>query len=313
MAPLEDLVSPAPLVPPRLSLLASIPVYDVVVDAEGRINEAATTARNVNGEAWRGAAISFTPEPCGGEGGVFDPSCGIPAIDISGDKSTVKVGEHFQAFGINEPESCSTFGAGGVDTTARAGRAMVLDEAKQVERELWTGTLAQAAGFTTNRWLARNVAGPGGNPQAVTQLNAGAATPPIRALGDLEMAIAAARSGGRSIIHATRLTVSYWVAAYLLYRVGNTLLTIATDTVVVPGEGYPGTAPDGTAMPANHNSAWAYATGPIEAFRTEVELVRPQGPELTSANRRTSIAKRLYALEIDPCVHVGINVSHPNT
>lgn len=308
MAPLEDIINPAPLAAPRLSLLAAIQVHEVIVDQNGRPTTS-TTAVNVDGEPWREAAITFTPEPCGGEGGVFDPSCGIQAVDISGDESTVKVPEHFQAFGVFEPETCSNFGWAGLDTDARARRAITLDEAKQVERELWKGVQAQASGWTTNRWLARNAADGSGNPPAATILKASVAQAPVRALAELEAEIASRRSGGRAIIHATRRTVTFWVHNQLLYRAGNTLLTIATDTVVVPGEGYDGSSPAG-AVDASGDTDWAYATGPIEALRGPVELLRPSSPEQTVNNRRTSIAKRQYALVIDPCVHVAIKVNN---
>lgn len=313
MAPLEDIIEPAPLAAPRLSLLAAVPVHDVVLDGNGQPNEA-TTARTVDGSAWREGALTWTPEPCGGEGGTYDPSCGGPVVDISGDKTTVQAAEHYHAFGVFEPESCSNFGYAGLDTNQRARRAITLDEAKQVERELWKGTRAQAIGgdFLLNRWLARNVAGPGSGgtfPPAVTQLKAGVAQTPVRALAELEQEIATRRSGGRGIIHASRRTVTFWTRDFLLYRAGNVLLTVASDTIVVPGEGYDGSAPDGS-VDASGNSAWAYATGSIEVFRGPVEVIGPMSPEQTTQNRRTSIAVRKYAFEIDPCVYVGINVSH---
>lgn len=298
MADMLEVVDPSPLGPPRLGLLASIEVIEA-------------TEPNGNGTDLRGG-IKFVPEPCGGEGGAFDITCGV-TVDVSGDKSTVPSYETFPAFGVYEPESCSTFGSAGVNTNARAQRAMLLDESKQVEKELWTGTIAQArdggAANSSARWLARSVANASGFPPAVTQLNAGAATNIVRALADLEWAIAQGRSGGRGMIHCNRITATYWIREQLLYRSGNLLLTYASDTIVVPGEGYTGSAPDGTAMNANHNSAWAYATGLIRARRTPVETYDPASPELT-ANRRTSIATRTYALEIDPCVYVGVNVTH---
>lgn len=294
MADLLQVVDPTPVGAPRLGLLASIAVVD-----------------ETNGDLRTG--IKYVPEPCGGEGGGFDVTCGV-TVDVSGDKSTVPPYESFPSFGVYEPESCSTFGVAGVDTTLRAQRAMLVDESKQVEKELWTGTIAQArdggAATSSARWLARATAGPGGFPPAVTQLNAGATTPAVRALADLEFAIAAGRSGGRAMIHATRLTVTYWVREQLLYRSGNLLLTHCSDSIVVPGEGYPGTSPAGVAVAADHNSAWAYATGLIRARRTPVEVYDPLSPELTTSNRRTSIATRTYALEIDPCVYVGINVTN---
>jgi hypothetical protein len=312
VAPLEDIVQPTPLQPPRLSLLASVPVYEVILTDGGGESDT-STARTVSGDVWRTAALTFTPEPCGGEGGTYDPSCGPTTVDISGDKSTVKTPEHFHAFGVHEPESCSTFGYGGLDTDQRSQRALALDEAKQVEREFWKGTRAQAIGgaFLLNRWLARNVAEPiTGNPPAVTQLKGGVAQNPTRALAELEQAIANGRSGGRCLIHASRRTVTYWTENGHLYRVGNLLLTMASDAIVVSGEGYDGSAPDGT-LDATGDTAWAYATGPIEVFRGPVEMLRPNSPELTGSNRRTSIATRKYALEVDPCVYVGIKVTHP--
>lgn len=316
MAPLEDIIQPAPLGPPRLGLYATVPVHDVTIDpATGAVTGG--DARDVNGDAWRGAAVTFLPEPCGGEGGTFDPSCGSQAVNIAGDSRSVGVIEHFTAFGIYEPERCSALGYGGVDVLARADRAMLYDEPKQAERELWKGTQAQAMGATANRWLARTVAGPNtdanGNlaswPPAVTQLNAGAATEVVRALGDLEMAIASGRSGGRCLIHASRRTVSYWIYKQLLYRAGNLLLTVASDTLVVSGEGYDGSSPAG-AVDATHNTAWAYATGPIEVYRSQAQTTEASHPDLRLNNTRVAIASRQVAFVIDPCVYVGVNITH---
>jgi hypothetical protein len=297
MADLLRVVDPTPYGPPRLGLLASIEV----------IEEADEDLRT---------GIKFVPEPCGGEGGAYDITCGA-TVDVSGDKSTVPPYEQFSTFGVYEPESCSTFGMAGVNTDQRAQRAMLLDESKQVEKEFWTGTIAQArdggAANSNARWLARQTAGPQNGatfPPAVTQLNGGAATIAVRALADLEQAIAAARSGGRGMIHCTRVTASYWIREQMLYRSGNLLLTHCSDTIVVAGEGYPGSSPAGSGMPSDHNTAWAYATGLIRARRTPVEVYTPASPELTTSNRRTSIATRTYALEIDPCVYVGINVTN---
>lgn len=320
MAPLEDIIQPAPLAAPRLSLLAAVaPIREVVVGAGGVPTDAGT-ARAIDGSPWREAAITWTPEPCGTEGDTYDIGCGpldLLNLDISGDKSTVRTPEHFYAFGVREPESCSNFGFAGVDTNVRADRAITLDEAKQVERELWTGRRAKlnaAAGATEylfNRWLARDTAEPlTGNPPAVTQLKGGVAQNPTRALAELEQAVASNRSGGRGIIHATPRTVTYWTENGHLYRAGNVLLTVARDTVVIPGEGYDGSAPNG-AVDATGDTAWAYATGWIEVFRGPVQIITPQSPEFTTSNRRTSIAVRKYALEIDPCVYVGIKVTHP--
>lgn len=317
MAPLEQIIQPAPLAAPRLSLLAAIPVREVILTEGG--NPATDAAGNpqsdalaIDGEVWRQGSVTWTPEPCGLEGGTFDPSCNGPAVNLSGDGSTVTPAEEFHPIAIFEPESCSTFGYAGIDTDGRARRAIGLAEARLVEAELWTGALASAIGgdYLNNRWLARNVAAPvDAFPPAVTQLKGGAAQTPTRALAELEQEIANRRAGGRGIIHALPRTVTYWTENGHLYRQGNVLLTVARDTIVVPGEGYTGSSPAGV-VDATGDTAWAYATGMIEAFRGPVELLRPSSPELTTHNLRTSIAVRRYALLIDPCVYVGIKVQH---
>jgi len=290
MPTLEQIAQPLPLAPPRLSLLNSIPVHEGA-DADARIA----------GQPWRDNAITWIPEPCKPTG-VFAPECGA-TVNINPGTSTVGAIQHAQPFGVYAAESCTNAGSAGVDVQERATRSLGLGEAALVEKELWTGTLSAAQGYNNKRL----------NDNSVTQLNTGTATDPVRALGDLEYAIAGARSGGRCLIHCNRITVQYWIRYNLVYRSGNVLLTIGTDSIVVAGEGYDGSAPGGTAMPGTHASAWAYATGPIEAFRSTVDLVTPAGPEHTTSNRRTAIAKRLYVLEIDPCVYIGINVNHPTT
>lgn len=290
MALLLDIVEATPTGPPRLGLLASIETID---DPNLRVG------------------VTFVAEPCGTEGGRFDPSCGA-TVDVSGDKSTIPPIESYQAVGAYEPESCSTFGFNGVNVEQRAERAMSADLSKQVEKELWTGSISSVmqggAANATNRWLARNTAGPAGFPPAVTQLNAGAAQGIVKALADLEDTIASNKSGGRSMIHCTRRTATFWFREQLLYRVGNLILTHVSDTIVVPGQGYTGSAPDGS-LDATKATEWAYATGLIKARIGPVQSVIPASPELTSANRRTAVSERLFTLEIDPCVYAGVKIT----
>lgn len=277
----NEVVDSTPSQPSPVGLLASAIV----------INE--TTTRWEQG-------LSFIPEMCAVDGMVFDP------CDADPGKLAQPIEEYvsYTPFGILQGVSCSTFSPG-VDVEADARRALNVSRERLISGEFWTGTLVRAATpDLTNPYLASGT--------AVTQPNTTTATTPVRALAQLETGISLCHAG-RSMIHARRDTVTYWAAAGLLRREGNLLLTI-NDTIVVPGEGYTGSAPSTPDTVPGAPSAWAYATPLVTVRLGSVVNLAPAAPEVTTENLRTAFAEQFVAVTFDPCCIVGINVSHvPDT
>lgn len=78
-------------------------------------------------------------------------------------------------------------------------------------------------------------------------------------------------------------------------------------TPVVIGAGYPGTSPDGDA-PADADAGWAYATGPLEARRSGVEVV--PGDTAAALDRGTNdyviLVERDYLVSWDRALHAAV-------
>jgi hypothetical protein len=96
----------------------------------------------------------------------------------------------------------------------------------------------------------------------------GGAASALRALELLETEIA---RNGTGIIHAAPATATAWVAQNLIMPVRNVMQT-KLGTPVAVGAGYIGVYPDGQAAPAA-DQEWAFASGPIEIYRGEIETV----------------------------------------
>lgn len=127
---------------------------------------------------------------------------------------------------------------------------------KVLEAEFWTGAAADniagggSVGDSPNQRLATST---------VIVPTAGALAPKI-ALAELEMSLAAAPGGGRGVIHMTRALAT--VLADWLTKDSNRLVTKASGSYVIVGDGYPGTAPAGQAA-VNAGEQWLLATGEV--------------------------------------------------
>lgn len=126
---------------------------------------------------------------------------------------------------------------------------------KAIEAELWTAVTSGA-----NPHLA---------DPTTTIVVAGAQAPAI-GLARLVQAIADS-STGSGVIHARPLVVEMWVAANLLTQDLDGRLRTHTGVLVVAGSGYDGTGPNGEAVTAT--SEWAYATGTVVVHQGPAQLV----------------------------------------
>lgn len=114
----------------------------------------------------------------------------------------------------------------------------------------------------------------------------------LRALEVLEKRIA---QNGTGMIHATPEVATAWAADSLLTTSGPVRKTVANGTPVAIGPGYIDVTPVGEAAPAADQS-WAFASGPIQIYRGEIEEVPANYAEAIdrSTNDVLFMAERPY-------------------
>lgn len=276
-----EVVFPAPAAaPPRLGLLSSV------------VRPQDTTGgRWVNG-------ITFDPEACLGDftvpGGYWWTACeangaptvgeGAPASKTNRERPERVTWDPYQ---IVDGDSCAVVDA---EVEARARRVLAANQAAKVERELWAGAVAQAAG-SNSVWIA--------SPSATTLT----AAPLVYALASLTQYLADTIPG-RGMIHCTPRTATLWLSAGVIRREGGVLLDVM-DNLVVPGTGYTGSDPNGN-VDATGDTAWAYATSMVHYLESDVEVLTDVDRD---RNVRTVRAERWVMAWWDLCAHAGIEVN----
>lgn len=128
--------------------------------------------------------------------------------------------------------------------------------------------------------------------ETTVKANNGGTLPLARAVAALEDLIADL-FGGLGVIHVPRHAYAGLAEARLIERSGTKLVTPLGNTVAV-GAGYSGF--DETGAPPAANQTWLYATGPVQAYRSEV-FTRETFDQ--QRNTRLAIAERVYALTFD--------------
>lgn len=165
----------------------------------------------------------------------------------------------------------STFQWRGRDVESMVRRGLNAFVSRIVAAELWTGTIVQAAGFP-NDYLQK----------APTQLNGGTQLGTVRALAELEQAIAD-NEPGNGVIHAQARLVALWSQnGLLLPNASGKRLFTHQGNLVVPDQGYPGYGPAAPSSGATVAASWAFATGPVR-----VDLGAPgpvSGGEVSSSD-----------------------------
>jgi hypothetical protein len=203
----------------------------------------------------------------------------------------------FNAFQVYVAETCLAKSVN-VDRieeyTARAVAVFAAVESHGVEHVLSQGLFGSA-----NPYLADS---------EVDLIAAGAAQTLAESLALLEDAIAATQRGG--VIHATAGTVTGWESlGFTLDRVAGVLVTRACQTPIVVGTGYAGAQPAGGAAPGTH-TAWAFATGPVDIRRGDVEVLPPQIKQTLdrTTNEVTYRAERDYLVDWDTVLQAAVLV-----
>lgn len=138
------------------------------------------------------------------------------------------------------------------------------------------------------------------------KLNGGAATASVEALAELEDAIGETGMGG--VIHATPSTIAFWSKDFVVYRDGP-LLKTTNGTPVVSGTGYIGAQPVGSGAPTS-KQAWAFATGPVQVRRGDVNILPGNIGE--TLDRETNVVtgriERDYLVDWDLQLQAGVLV-----
>lgn len=190
---------------------------------------------------------------------------------------------------------------------ATALKALQTTESWQLERAFWTG----AAGGVNNVVLPHladdtaitQVDGADGfyvvTLQPAADIVTGAGLDPPCALAALEQAMANCLNGV-GVIHMTVFMATILASRMLIRQDGNRLRTL-NGNLVVAGNGYPGTAPDGTTPAVN--ITWMYGTGPVFGYRGTPWLSKA-APDSFSRDVNTieALAERTYVLAFDCCL-----------
>jgi len=279
---LPQVVSAAPLLPPRISLLSAATIIDT------------------DSERW-GNSIAWEPEGCGDNTGVFDPQC--PTGEVTKDVDASCLEACSGAFVAWAAKTRSTFDLRdkqtGEDLKAQIERKLLACESKIIEGEIYTNSL---------QLCTQAIAATG---ESFTDLTPGSgAVRPEVAIAVLEGALAETNCGQRSMIHVTPFILSRIIALGgfgLLTLVDNVWLT-PTGNAVVPGRGYDGRFPDGSAATAS--AEYIYATSWVAIRRGAVQIY-PRDLKQAVARSTNDVlfyAERLAVGQWDPCTHLAIEV-----
>ena len=320
------------------------PTEPPVVAAPGRFNlltAAGSLWDNIDdapagGEPdWTKAGLAYARESCF-FGATWDP-CG----DITGTQDPKTPDEfdpaddliRWQSFGVWTGKRCSTFGSGSsaeqrIDSQrARARRMLIQDQARQIEGILEAGDVngsafldftrhnaAPPAGVTLFNTalaapIAEDISDPAGGYPAVgsNPLPVGASGSglnPVAAIASVENYLCDRLGGAIGMVHVPVVALTYLVSHDIVTRVGDRYLT-PMGHIVVPGCGYDGLQPDGTAAPAG--SAPVYATSLVHV-KTGPILVFPDSPNVVDwrANNIEAYAERIVNVGWDGCAHGGV-------
>lgn len=250
--------------------------------------------------------FGYRPESCDGSAriDIFGTTEGTPPTQ----ESEIDV----RPFMVEGIDKVSDFGAATeeIQTERRdmAYRQLIACRSKQIEQELWHGTLSVAAGWG-NRYLADS---------NVNLVEGDRLLGYITALAVLEEAINEATCSQQGMIHCRADTATLWASQYLVMRVGNLLVT-ALGTIVVPGAGYNGGAPAAGTPHLNpahagvvpgSDSAWAYATTVPEVFLSDLLPHQLLPERVTRASNDLTTYMRQTAAVTWGCLQAGVHVDH---
>lgn len=232
------------------------------------------------------------PYPCAGLG-THDPCAEGSAAGSKG-SGTAVVPQTFGSYAVYMPEKCTTRGVWDQESFKRRAELVLgAVESSAVENELWMGTRVPANPFFTKA--------------GATLPNASTLVSPMNGLAFLEAAIAA--TGRAGMIHVTTRVAVALSSLWLIEKDGPLLRTTGNGTIVVPGSGYPGSAPSGGTA-ATGTQDWAFATGMVVVRRSGIFLVPDDIKEATDRAQNDVVyrAERYYNVIFDDCVRAAVRI-----
>jgi len=255
------------------------------------------------GNRWE-AGVQFLAEGCD-SGGMWAP-CSNDAF-TPGDTPAFNDYIPFVAWA---PWTCSSWSRRAIDFKGRARRKLESVASHWLEREFWTGAVAQANGIP-NLYL--------GGP-TVTILNPLAtSTPLVYGFGLLEQALSECLPGGEGTIHMSRMVATLLESAHVIHHIPDEQ---NKDTIrffsqfgheIIVGSGYDGSAPtsEGGAVDATGDTQWIYATSTVGVKAGEIQMTPERESQALdrATNTLTYVATQTVAATWDGCCHLGINLS----
>jgi len=227
----------------------------------------ATDKRAATGVQWESSSCGVAgayPLNCPGDF-TLPLTEGVPWVDAA-------------PFGVAAGQQCKPVGTELERIQELAAVRLQLSEQYAVERAYWTGDVFPDG--VDSPYLA--------HPDAQV-LHGGTAVKPHYALGLLEQWLGQ-QSGAVGVIHAPRV-LSVPLAGMANDSGGKLRTKLGTRLAL--GTGYLGTGPGGSEPPAD--TAWVYATGPVQVVRTQDRLT-PQNP--ADALDRSTNEARAHAVRI---------------
>jgi len=198
------------------------------------------------------------------------------------------------------------------DAEANIREAIRRYEPKTVEATFWTGIVAGDADIAFPHLAADSeVFVEDDQPAGMVMLQPAASVPVtgtvdvVEGLGVLEQQLADCY-GAQGLIYVTLPVFEELLNELLVFQRNNRWFT-GKGNMVVPGSGFPGTAPNGSAAPTG--TSWMYATGALMGYRGTPKQVASRTDSLDrSVNTLELIMERTYLLGWDCCL-IGVRVS----
>lgn len=262
------------------------------------------------GPHWQ-QGVTWT-EQCGSGSTVYDECLavtgtgGTPAAQAALSGNVTQTNRGATAFTVYTEFDCSPVG---LDLQVNAAeQALLRSEAYQVSRAFWTGAAgASSTTAQTTVWPHLAASTTLDDPSSIrlqtaaTALVTGGDDAAV-ALGQLESALASCY-GGEGAVHIPYLALPTFTARGLVGLADGKLRT-ASGNLVIPGSGYSGSAPAGTAPAAG--TSWVYGTGAVFGYRSEVNVREMPGIFDRAENTVRMIASRTYLFGWECCHYAAL-------
>jgi hypothetical protein len=225
-------------------------------------------------------------DPCG-EGEAQDHDSDATGAVLQGNPFPVQVFD----------DCPSTFGQRDEATRQQYARdRLARIESAAIAHELWTGEMAEEAGWEDNVRLVD-----------AAVLNGGTALDLVDGLAALADVLATDLAGATAAFHMTRGTLLRVDAAGVTLTRTGFVIEDLMGSLYVADAGYPGTDPDGDAPDAGE--AWIYGTARPTVYRSQVF---PTGPALDRDVNSMQASAEEYALTVIPCGVYAARVTLPS-